>query len=135
MAEMLSSRPYLLRALHQWIVDSSLTPHVLVDAAYEGVVVPEGVRKGDKIVLNVAPQAVRDLIVDNETLTCVARFSGASHGISVPVDAVLAIYARETGQGMMFQGGDPGETGMDPASGGKSESRPANRKPDLKIIK
>lgn len=135
MTEMLSSRPYLLRALHEWIVDSGHTPHILVDAGHDDVVVPEVVRKGDKIVLNVAPQAVRDLVMDNEVLTCVARFSGASHGISVPMDAILAIYARESGQGMMFQGKETAGGEFNPAANGKRAQRPSQRKPNLKIIK
>jgi stringent starvation protein B len=73
---MLSSRPYLLRAVHDWIVDSDCTPHLLVDADFPGLEVPDAVRKGGKVVLNVSPTAVRDLIIDSELISFVARFGG-----------------------------------------------------------
>jgi len=104
--EMSSSRPYLLRALYDWIVDNGATPQILVDALADELQVPENVLSGNKIVLNISPGAVRDLDMDNEYVSFVARFSGVSQGVIVPVEAVLAVYARENGQGMMFPESD-----------------------------
>ncbi len=129
---MLSSRPYLLRAIHEWIVDSGMTPHVLADAAQPGVEVPSTAVQDGKVVLNIGPSAVRDLIIDNELLTFVARFGGVSRAIAVPISAVLAVYARENGRGMMFpeEDGD-GADGLD--SDDDQPARPG--RPTLKVIK
>ena len=99
---MTTNRPYLLRALYEWINDNGLTPHVLVDAEVEGVDVPDhSIQKG-KVVLNIASGATEHLLLDNEAINFKARFSGKPYQIRVPMDAVIAIYARENGQGMMF---------------------------------
>lgn len=98
--EMTSHRPYLLRALYEWIADNSLTPHLLVDATRPNVQVPRHAVKDGRIVLNVAQRAVAGLEMTNELIRFSARFGGVSHAVSVPVSAVLAIYARENGQGM-----------------------------------
>jgi stringent starvation protein B len=97
---MTSHRPYLLRALYEWIADNGMTPHLLVDATRPGVQVPLHAVKDGRIVLNVAERAVAQLEMSNELIRFSARFGGVSHAVSVPVGAVLAIYARETGQGM-----------------------------------
>jgi len=97
---MTSHRPYLLRALYEWIADNGMTPHLLVDATRAHVQVPTHAVKDGKIVLNVAERAVAGLQMTNEVISFSARFGGVSHAVSVPVGAVLAIYARETGQGM-----------------------------------
>src|SRR5690606_24836895 len=99
---MSSHRPYLLRALYEWIVDNGMTPHVLVDAALPGVRVPRHAVKDGKVVLNIAERAVARLQMDNEAIRFSARFGGVSHPVDVPVGAVVAIYARETGQGMVL---------------------------------
>jgi len=99
---MTTNRPYLLRALYEWITDNGLTPHVLVDAELDGVDVPEHVIQKGKVVLNIAAGATEHLLLDNDTISFKARFSGKPYQISVPMDAVIAIYARENGQGMMF---------------------------------
>ncbi len=99
---MSSNRPYLLRALHQWIVDNSMTPHILVNADVENIQVPVSAVRNGKVVLNVDPAAVQNLEIGNDYLTCSARFNGASQSLFVPIFAILAIYARENGQGMMF---------------------------------
>ncbi len=99
---MTSSRPYLIRAIYDWVVDNGMTPYLLVNADEQGVVVPvEHVQQG-RIVLNVAPRAVSGLDVGNDLVSFRARFSGADMAISFPVAAVLAIYAQENGQGMAF---------------------------------
>ncbi len=97
---MSSHRPYLLRALYEWIVDNGMTPHVLVDAAQPGVRVPRHAVKDGRIVLNIAERAVGGLRMDNDALRFSARFGGVSQSVLVPLPAVIAVYARETGHGM-----------------------------------
>lgn len=97
---MTSHRPYLLRALYEWIADNGMTPHLLVDATRAGVQVPSHTVKEGRVVLNVAERAVSQLHMSNDGISFSARFGGVSFPVSVPVSAVLAIYARETGQGM-----------------------------------
>jgi stringent starvation protein B len=98
--QMSSQRPYLLRALYEWIVDNGMTPHVLVDATQPGVRVPRHAVKDGRIVLNIAERAVGGLRMDNDALRFSARFAGVSQSVLVPLAAVIAVYARETGQGM-----------------------------------
>ncbi|KIP89673.1 MULTISPECIES: ClpXP protease specificity-enhancing factor [Pseudomonas] len=97
-----SSRPYLIRALYEWIVDNDCTPHLLVNAEYPGVKVPPGFVSDGQIVLNVSPTAVRELAMKNDAVSFEGRFGGVAHSLFVPAPAVLAIYARENGQGMVF---------------------------------
>lgn len=99
---MSSNRPYLLRALWDWISDNQLTPYLLVDARVSGVRVPGFAVRDGQVVLNVAMRAVSDLELGNERVRFKARFGGVGHTIDIPVGAVLAIYAQENGQGMMF---------------------------------
>ena len=105
---MTSNRPYLLRALYEWITDNGLTPHILVNAQLDGVDVPAHVVQDGKVVLNIAPGATEQLQLENDTIFFKARFSGNPHSIIIPMVAVIAIYAKENGQGMMFaQDDDP----------------------------
>ena len=97
---MSSQRPYLLRALYEWIADNGMTPHLLVDATQAGVQVPASAVKEGKVVLNIAERAVVRLMIDNDAVSFTARFGGVSQPVYVPISAVLAIYSRETGQGM-----------------------------------
>lgn len=97
---MTSQRPYLLRALYEWIVDNGMTPHVLVDATVPGVRVPPHTVKDGQVVLNIADRAVGHLQMGNEVLSFSARFGGVSQSVVIPLPAIIAIYARETGQGM-----------------------------------
>jgi stringent starvation protein B len=131
-AEMTSNRPYLLRALYEWIADNNMTPHVLVEAGSEGVDVPDQAIQKGKVILNIDEAAVRELNLGNEWLTFKARFSGSEHAVAVPIDAVLAIYSKENGQGMMFALEDetdpPTDSGPD---GGKTPARRAH----LKVVK
>ena len=99
---MSSNRPYLLRALYEWIGDNDMTPHLLVDALQEGVQVPKAAVKDGRVVLNIAARAVAGLDMGNRELRFKARFGGVSHTVVVPMPAILAIYAQETGQGMML---------------------------------
>lgn len=97
-----SNRPYLLRALNEWINDNEMTAHLLVDATREGVQVPRSAVKEGRVVLNIAPRAVAHLDLNNREVRFNARFGGVSQLVIVPMAAVLAIYALETGQGMML---------------------------------
>ena len=99
---MTSNRPYLLRALYEWINDNNLTPYVLADANAPGVQVPKSAIKDGKVVLNIAMRAVASLDMSNHGISFMARFSGMSQSIFIPIDSVIAIYAQETGQGMML---------------------------------
>lgn len=141
-APMKARRPYLLRALHEWISDSNCTPHIVVDAAYPGVDVPRQYVKDGKIVLNVSWSATSHLTMDNEFVSFSARFGGASLGVRVPIGAVLAIYARETGQGTIFSEGDasPPPTEPTPPTDSPPEApRPSSptdgRRAKFKVVK
>ena len=97
-----SRRPYLLRAMHEWIADSGHTPHVIVDALRPGVEVPAAYVKDGKIVLNLSTTATQRLQLKNDWIEFDARFAGVVHHVRVPMYAVLGVYARETGEGMVF---------------------------------
>lgn len=131
-AEMTSNRPYLLRALYEWIADNDMTPHVLVEAGFDGVDVPDQAVQKGKVILNIDNAAVRDLDLGNEWLTFRARFSGNDYPVTVPIGAVLAIYSKENGQGMMFAQDDDTDppTGPDGSPGDELPKRP-----HLKIVK
>src|SRR5210317_851833 len=100
---MTSSRPYIMRALYEWIVDNDCTPYVLVDATMAEVMVPQQFVKDGQIVLNISPSAVMDLTVSNESMSFNGRFGGVATDVYVPVSAIVGIYARENGQGMVFE--------------------------------
>ena len=99
---MTSNRPYLLRAVHEWICDNGLTPYVVVDASQPGIQVPPQSVSDGRVVLNLAPRAVARLEIGNDAITFMARFGGVSHAVTLPIAAVQAIYARENGQGMLL---------------------------------
>ena len=99
----ISVAPYLIRAYHQWMEDSGLTPHILVDCSKAGVIVPSPYIQQGKIVLNIANEATSALLINNETVSFKARFDGKSQTISVPTNAILTIYAGENGEGMFFE--------------------------------
>jgi len=101
---MTSNKPYLIRASNEWILDNQMTPFLLVDVNMEGVEVPGQHVKDGKIILNVAPNAVQRIVFENEWIYFSARFGGQSFTINIPVNAVLAIYAKENGRGMVFAG-------------------------------
>ena len=140
---MTSSRPYLIRALYEWIVDNGFTPYMLVDTAQEHVAVPRAFVENGRIILNISPEATHNLMLGNEAVTFNARFSGTAMDVNVPVASVLAIYARENGQGMMFgdQDDTPPEPGPRPGAPKAVESsRPPSppaevKRPNLKIVK
>ena len=128
---MTPSRPYIMRALYEWIVDNDCTPYVLVDATHSEVMVPEQYVKDGQIVLNISPSAVMELNITNEALSFNGRFGGVATDIFVPVSAVVGIYARENGQGMVF---DPEDASPPPDDTPPEPAKPEGR-PSLKIVK
>jgi stringent starvation protein B len=128
--EMTPNKPYLLRALYEWILDNGLTPHIIVDAKADGVTVPPQSIRDGKLVLNIAPRATRNLELGNEAVSFHARFAGASQEIWLPIQSIMAVYARESGQGMMFA--------QEKEAQGASQSDAEKSKPSgphLKVIK
>ena len=142
---MSSNRPYMLRALVEWINDNGLTPHLQVDAHAPGVRVPAFAVRDDKVTLNIALRAVAHLQMDNDAVSFQARFGGVSHSVYVPMAAIEAVYARENGQGMVFppepQAGDApaaapataGATATSQAEG--AAATPPKKPPHLRVIK
>jgi len=125
-----SKRPYLIRAMHEWMSDNQLTPHIVVDATFAGVDVPQQHVADDKIVLNVSYSATHGLDLGAEALRFKTRFGGVGFNVEVPVPAVLGIYAQETGQGMIFTDDEPPPAGPD-----SSDGAPVKGRPELKVIK
>lgn len=145
---MTSNRPYLIRAVYEWLLDNGLTPYLLVNVEAEGVVVPEGFAEDGRIVLNIAPSAVRTLDLGNEMIYFNARFGGRPMDVFVPPPAVLGLYARENGRGLLFP--DEPEAQAPPApqrprpsvvSGGKAPNAPdrvaggKGKRPALRVVK
>ena len=135
---MTSSQPYLIRAIYDWIIDNDFTPYILVNAENDYAMIPRDFVEDGKIVLNINPSAISDLQLGNDYIMFNARFSGKAMEVSVPIVAVLAIYARENGQGMMFDENTnnlpptpPEDTTppVDPQKPNKSQ------KPQLKVVK
>lgn len=99
---MTSTKPYLIRAIYEWILDNDMTPHLVVDVRYPGVLAPKDFVEDERLVLNLSPSAVRGLVLGNEQIEFNARFGGVARDVILPVDAVLGIFMRENGQGMVF---------------------------------
>ena len=137
---MTSSRPYFVRALYEWIVDNNCTPHILVDAHVEGTQVPQQhVNQEGQIILNIAPGAVSDFAMDNNSLSFSARFGGVANHLFIPCHAILGIYARENGRGMMFE---PEEAPKPPSSPPPAPKPPTDiksksvpKRPGLRVVK
>lgn len=126
---MTSSRPYLIRAVHEWIADNALTPQMLVDAEAPGVVVPSHCVENGRIVLNVSASAVRGFRIGNDHVEFDARFSGVSFHVELPVHSILAVVARENGVGMSF----PEERSEPPPAPSGGESKAS--RPKLRVVK
>ena len=129
----LSTKPYLIRAIYDWCADSGLTPYlaVRVDGQTQ---VPTAYIKDGEIVLNLSMDAVRNLHMGNDEITCGGRFGGVPHEIIVPIAAVIGIFAKETGQGLVFQGQE--STPTPPSDGGsKPPDNPPPAKPHLRVVK
>ena len=132
------TRPYLARAIYEWICDNNLTPHLLVDATQPNTMVPEQFIQNGQIVLNLAPHAVHKLNMNNNTITFSARFGGVSRDIYIPLNAVIGIYARENGQGLFF---DPNEyediqihEDTLKSTTQAEETKPPKKKPSLRLL-
>jgi stringent starvation protein B len=125
----------------EWMIDSGHTPHAIVDANAEDVQVPRAFVNDGRIVLNISPSATQGLSISADHMEFNARFSGVVHHVQVPIAAVLGVYARETGEGMVFpEEGAAGDPGTDPPSPGAPEPAPAGRpdkskRPKLKVVK
>ena len=136
---MTPNRPYLIRAIFDWLLDNEQTPYLLVDADGDGVVVPRQYVEDGRIVLNISPTAVRDLELGNSLISFNARFGGSPMSVMIPPPAVMGIYSRENGQGMLF----PADAGVDDDAGegpdGPDDSpeppRPSGGRPSLKVVK
>lgn len=131
------TRPYLARAIYEWICDNQLTPYLLVDATQPHTDVPLQFVKDGQIVLNLAPHAVHQLHMSNDAITFSARFGGVAKEIYVPIRAVLGIYARENGQGLFFDPSeyeDMEETAAPETEQIKQEAEPTKKKPSLRIL-
>lgn len=129
---MTSSRPYLVRALYEWINDNQLTPYLLVNANEQDVSVPqEFVGKDGQIILNVAPNAIQGLEMSDQAISFSARFGGVPTDLYVPSYAVMGIYAKENGKGMMFE---PEPKPPTPPQEPKIKE-PTIKKPMLKVVK
>ncbi|MDP2901520.1 MAG: ClpXP protease specificity-enhancing factor [Methylovulum sp.] len=125
---MTSLKPYLIRSIYEWILDNDLTPHLLVDAEHSNAVVPQQFIEDGKIVLNIRPQAIQGLSLGNEEIHFNARFSGNPMRIVAPVAAVLAIYAKENGKGMIFDQEDNDSDEPPPV-------KKPSAKPHLRVVK
>lgn len=140
---MISSRPYLLRAFYEWIVDSNLTPYLVVLADLPGVAVPRDYVENGRIVLNIAPEAIYELSLENDHVEFRARFGGVPFDIYLPIRAVSAIYAKENGRGMVFKEEEEEEGGQlppTPPMGSKGKKDPKSKRgstgrPNLTIVK
>jgi stringent starvation protein B len=126
MSDMTSSRPYLMRAVYEWIVDNNMTPYMLVNAQLPDVHVPQEHVSNGKIILNIAPEAVQNLNMAGDEVGFHARFGGKPMHVRVPITAALAIYARENGRGMVFN--DDEDPTPEP-----SKDKPSG--PQLRVVK
>ncbi|MDJ0918267.1 MAG: ClpXP protease specificity-enhancing factor [Woeseiaceae bacterium] len=130
-----SKRPYLIRAMHEWMADNGHTPHIVVDAAADNVDVPSEHVKGGRIILNISESAAHNLALGNDSISFRARFGGVPFDVWVPTKAVLGIYARETGQGMIFSqdSSNPAEQNVE-RDETVAVAKPQSR-PHLKLVK
>ena len=130
-----STKPYLIRAIYDWCSDSALTPYLAVKVS-EQTRVPKAYVKDGEIVINLSMDAVRNLHIGNEEITCGGRFGGVSHGLVVPIAAVIGIFAKETGQGLVFQGNDSIPTLPTDSGSVISPDKPTlPGKPRLRVVK
>ena len=130
-----STKPYLIRAIYEWCSDSALTPYLAVKVN-EQTRVPKAYVKNGEIVINLSMDAVRNLNIGNEEITCGGRFGGVSHGLVVPLEAVIGIFAKETGQGLVFQGNDSIPTLPTDNGSATSPDKPTPPgKPRLRVVK
>ena len=130
----LSTKPYLIRAIYEWCGDSGLTPYLAVRVD-EQTRVPMAFVKDGEIVINLGPDAVRNLNIGTDDIACSGRFGGVAHGIMVPMGAVIGIFAKETGQGLVFHGNDSAPTPPKPGAGNPPPDNSPPAKPRLRVVK
>ena len=124
---MTSNRPYLVKAIYEWIMDNNVTPHVVINALDENVMVPQQYVDEGKIILNVNPSAVQELVIDDECIMFSARFGGKPYNIYAPMHTIIGIYAAENGEGMAFEPED--------APPPNDNTPPPRKKPTLRVVK
>ncbi len=134
---MTSNCPYLIRALFDWVIDNGLTPHLLIDTSDQSVVVPQQFVENQKIVLNISTSATTNLVLGNESISFNARFSGQPMNVFLPIESVMAIYAKENGQGMMFAQEDSSVVLSGKGNNDEPEppTPPPSKRPTLKVVK
>lgn len=143
---MTSNRPYLVRAFYEWIVDNQLTPHLIVNAFYPGVEVPQEYVSDGQVVLNLVPRAITNLVMSNQVVTFSTRFGGVPSDIRLPVPSIMGVYARENGRGMIFdteEDSGPEPSGPTPVKSVSpmdklpkdSGSGQVSKKPSLRVVK
>lgn len=144
---MTSSRPYLVRAFNEWIIDNEMTPYVVINATIPGVRVPKQYIENGRIILNISPFATQALIIDNTKIEFKASFGGVLQQVIAPIKAIEAIYAKETGKGMIFSEDDENTAptpevstlastdGDDDDSGGDGSGRGKRQKGHLRVVK
>lgn len=122
--DMTPLNPYLIRSVYEWILDNDCTPHLLVDATADHVLVPVEHVKDGQIILNVTPGAIQEMSMDNDSVSFQCRFGGAPYQVFLPIYSILGVYARENGRGMMLQveEGNDNETSPNPPSSPKGGS-------------
>ncbi len=141
-----SNKPYLLRAIYDWVVDNDATPHVVLFAENPDVLVPQQFVENGKIILNVSPSAAKDLLIDNDGLSFSARFGGKPFNIYSPIGSVLALYASENGEGLSFEPEGFDDIPPDDSSPKKpksdttkpqkqNKSKKPSKRPSLKVVK
>ena len=131
------TRPYLTRAMYEWICDNNLTPHLLVDATQPNTLVPEKFIQDGQIVLNTAPHAVHALNISNDAISFSARFGGVSRDLYIPFQALMGIYARENGQGLFFDASEYDHINNDPdalKSNTEENNATTKKKPSLRLL-
>ncbi|HEU4709621.1 MAG TPA: ClpXP protease specificity-enhancing factor [Methylophilaceae bacterium] len=141
MSSLTSTKPYMIRALHEWCTDNALTPHLLV-AVNGQTRVPMAYVKDGEIVLNLNYSATKDLLIGNDAITFSARFNGVATNLYIPMSAVRGLFARENGQGMFFEA-EPEEVSVAADQGMEEETSPQaekqkktkQQKPSLKLVK
>ena len=130
-----STKPYLIRAIYDWCTDNGYTPYLSVRVDVN-TRVPMSYVKDGEIVLNISMDAVQNLQLGNEEITCGGRFGGVAHKIVVPVGAVIGIFSKETGQGLAFQGQESAPTEAGATGGDKPpDEPPPSGKPHLRVVK
>jgi stringent starvation protein B len=131
---MTPSKPYLIRGLYQWLLDNQVTPYILADTSSDEVMIPRGIATDGKVVLNLSPSAIQNLEMTNDYISFSARFNGVAQDIYCPMDSILAIYARENGEGMMFNSESENTAEKEGSAKGNAQSEKPNR-PGLKVVK